>query len=246
MQLQMTAPLDIGLDQNDTALNGPDVFDLESAERDLPDGQSVERAVGELDDALSDMEEEEREEDTADSDSEEVNIDHLETELDGLYEAYKERMNEKSAKFRIKEERSKHKDRDEWQGIREENSDEESGEESEEGGYDRMMEAKEDEGNSDSDSDSESEDDSVPPARDSKKRKIAEVATGKTAKRTRLISGLSEPKPNGTSQLWFKQDIFKELNVDDISDDDEQSDGVEEKSIDGVRLVVFSIQEFAY
>ncbi|QRW05949.1 AdoMet-dependent rRNA methyltransferase SPB1 [Ceratobasidium sp. AG-Ba] len=133
MQLQMTAPLDIGMEFKDDALKG-DVFDLSGA-----DGKAVEEKE--------------------DESSEEEAVGGLEDELDGLYEQYRARMAERDLKFKAKESRRKDKSREEWAGVRkdEDDEDDESGDESEEGGWDVAQAAKDDQGNSSSDEDEEDE-----------------------------------------------------------------------------------------
>ncbi len=83
-------------------------------------------------------------------------VEDLEADLDDLYETYKERRNERDAKFKAKEARSKNKNREEWSGFKADKSDEESGSEDEVGGWDEMEAAKA-AGDSSSDSDSEEE-----------------------------------------------------------------------------------------
>ncbi|KAG9083573.1 AdoMet-dependent rRNA methyltransferase spb1, partial [Ceratobasidium sp. 370] len=104
MQLQMTAPLDIGMEFTDNALKG-DVFDLSGV-----DG----RGVTAKDDDSSDEEGEQRlagddneGESSADDEDGEKKVTGLEEELDGLYEQYRERMAERDLKFKAKESRQK-------------------------------------------------------------------------------------------------------------------------------------------
>jgi AdoMet-dependent rRNA methyltransferase SPB1 len=99
MQLQMTAPLDIGLEQTDALLGHgqEDVFDLESAEQ-------IQRRIGSP--GLTDTDEEnndiEQRMDDNGSDDEALHSDGeqnsrmqaLENDLDCLYETYREKLAE--------------------------------------------------------------------------------------------------------------------------------------------------------
>ncbi|KAK0465202.1 FtsJ-domain-containing protein [Desarmillaria tabescens] len=207
MQLQMTAPLDIGLDQQDASLGvgQEDVFDLETTENLRRRGYLTKFANGEgSDDNDSDAGQNSGDEpDALDSDEErERKLQGLELELDGMYDAYRDHLRERDAKFKGPDE----------------NSDEESG--SETGGYDMLQQAKDDD--DDESSDDESDIDDAP----SKKRRRTDNAPD-GSKKTRLITKLQEPSNPATS-VWFSRDVFANMDdLDDISDGDE-SDGVEE------------------
>ncbi|QRV83652.1 AdoMet-dependent rRNA methyltransferase SPB1 [Ceratobasidium sp. AG-Ba] len=201
MQLQMTAPLDIGMEFKDDALKG-DVFDLSGADgkavEEKEDESSEEEAVGSQDE----------EEESSDDEDGEKKVGGLEDELDGLYEQYRARMAERDLKFKAKESRRKDKSREEWAGVRkdEDDEDDESGDESEEGGWDVAQAAKDDQGNSSSDEDEEDEQ----PA----------------PKRRKLITKLEEPMQKGAAskaaQVWFSHDLFK--GVADVGGDDEEEE----------------------
>ncbi|KAG7450407.1 uncharacterized protein BT62DRAFT_927707 [Guyanagaster necrorhizus] len=224
MQLQMTAPLDIGLDQQDASLGigRDDVFDLKTTENHLRQRGYLTRFAngegsddGDIDAAQISGDEPE----VLDSEEEkERNLQGLEMELDGLYDAYQDRLRERDAKFRVKEAREKNAHREEWGGIKgseNENCDEESG--SEDGGYDVLQQVKDDNESSD--------DESVINGAPSKKRRRTDDTTD-GSKRTRLVTKLQEPG-NQAASVWFSQDVFANMdNLDDISDGDE-SDGTE-------------------
>ncbi|KAG9083520.1 AdoMet-dependent rRNA methyltransferase spb1 [Ceratobasidium sp. 370] len=209
MQLQMTAPLDIGMEFTDNALKG-DVFDLSGV-----DG----RAIAEKNEDSSDEEGKEGKEGKAGDDNKgessddnedgEKKVAGLEDELDGLYEQYRERMAERDLKFKAKESRQKDKSREEWSGIRKgDNEDEEeSGEESGEGGWDAAQAAKDrgDEGESSSD-----EDEGERPA--AKRRKV-----GDKKEKARLITRLEEPKQKGAASKAAQ-------DVANVEDEDEEGD----------------------
>ncbi|KAJ7786428.1 FtsJ-domain-containing protein [Mycena metata] len=204
MQLQMTAPLDIGLEQHDAAGG------LAALGED--DGESDEE------DVASDNESES----VLDSDEE------RQRKMDGLYDSYRERMRERDAKFKVKESREKNAEREEWRGIKEP-IDVDSDSEEEEGGWDKMEVAKERSGDtsSDDDSDSEDEEDEKPTTR---KRPRTETAPAKPSKRAKLVTDLREPKQPASqaAKVWFSQDLFASmgdsLDVGDDASDAEMSD----------------------
>lgn len=232
MQLQMTAPLDIGLEQTDASLGGQDdVFDLETAERGIRRKRSVAGIVGGLDDAGSDDSSEEEEDDDDDNISEgdgEAKIEALEAELDGLYDSYKQRLMDKDAKLKAKEAREKDKTRDEWRGIKDKGDDSDDDlSDDEEGGWDRVAQAKEAADHDSSESESEDED-SDDGAVVGKKRKL-NGAPAPVAKKTRLITKLDDGKVSRSTQLWFDQDVFKGLDVDNIEDDEDENEDADEE-----------------
>ncbi len=224
MQLQMTAPLDIGLEQHDASLGigQDDIFDLETTENHLRRrGYLARFANGEgSDDDDIEAGQNGDEPEALDSDEEkERKLQGLETELDGLYDAYQVRLRERDAKFKVKEAREKNAHREEWGGIKgseDEDSDEESGSE---GGYDTLHRVKDDD---DESSDDETDIDDAP----SKKRRRTDDAPD-GSKKSRLVTKLQEPS-NQAASVWFSQDVFANMdNLDNISDGDE-SDGVDE------------------
>lgn len=231
MQLQMTAPLDIGLDFADDALKG-DVFDLTRADGKVVGSDEDSDDEG---DAPGTGEGSESEEDSGAEG--ERKVVGLEDELDGLYEQYRERMAERDLKFKAKESRRKDKHREEWSGIRKD----EDGDESEgnsEGGWDVAQAAKgrgEDDASSGEESESEVEEKAV------KKRKLED---GK-----KLVTKLEEPKAKGAAskaaQLWFSQDLFKGVDAGEGDEEEEASESeveeVEEPEVeeeDEVRLLI--------
>ncbi|KAK0208384.1 FtsJ-domain-containing protein [Desarmillaria ectypa] len=227
MQLQMTAPLDIGLDQQDASLGvgQDDIFNLETTENHLRRRGILTKFVngeGSDDDDIEAGQNTSDDDDALNSDEErERKLLGLETELDGLYDAYRNRLREHDAKFKVKEAREKNAHREEWGGIKgseDGNSDEESG--FEDGGYDMLQQAK------DNDDDESSDDESdIDYALSKKRRRADEAPDG--SKKTRLVTKLREPGSQAAS-AWFSRDVFANMgNLDDISDGDE-SDGVEE------------------
>ncbi|EJD03897.1 FtsJ-domain-containing protein [Fomitiporia mediterranea MF3/22] len=227
MQLQMTAPLDIGLEQSDgnLGLGQDDMFDLETAENGVGKRRSVaglvtDRDQGSESDNSSSEPGTDDDEEEVDGEEGEARIAGLEAELDGLYDAYKERLNERDAKFKAREAR-KHKEKEDWFGIGTEKSDEEdvSGEE---GGWDRVEEAKagaDDDSSSDDSSDNDSESSEETPLK-GRKRKPGSTREP-SAKKTKLVSNLVNNKTSRTAQLWFDQEVFKDVDMDNIEDDED-------------------------
>ncbi len=135
MQLKMTAPLDIGLEQTDAALGHgqEDMFDLGDASNGLRRKGGLNRLIDESDVESDDEDEAAGFDDESDGGDEILDEDEererkvagLEDELDGLYDSYQERLKERDAKYRVKEARRKNKEREEWHGIQPQGSDDE-------------------------------------------------------------------------------------------------------------------------
>ncbi|CDO78227.1 hypothetical protein BN946_scf184726.g2 [Trametes cinnabarina] len=236
MQLRMTAPMDIGLEQHDAALGGQDdMFELDDA-RAL---RGKREAAGYDDESEDDAEEdgahEEDEEEVLDSEEErERKVAELEAELDGLYDAYQEHLKARDAKWKVKEARKNSKAREEWSGIgKGGNSD---GSDNEAGGWDRIQRAKArvGEGSSDDDSSDDESDEEEAPA-SSKKRRRADgpSESGSKSKKARTVAKLDEPASSAplsrAAQLWFNQDLFAgaDAEIEDEEEEDE-SEGEDE------------------
>jgi AdoMet-dependent rRNA methyltransferase SPB1 len=240
MQLQMTAPVEIGVELQDHALSmGQDdildidavgtVMDVFDASDDDADTAPVRarRRLREINEDANDRN------------------DDLEQELDGMYDAYREQLAERDAKFRAKQARKQSKDREEtWGGIssKQRDSDEDSdaggsseSEESEAGGWDVMQRRKRHLGessDSDSDSGSDSDSDTKPPA---KKRKTVVSNSSQVKGKAKSIAPM--PSTSRRAQLWFSNDAFASVNdelaaledeedvqmQDDVVDEDESS-----------------------
>lgn len=244
MQLQMTAPLDIGLEQIDASLGmgQEDIFDLMGTERELRNKGGI--GIIRVDDDTPEDEEEnevvedDEEDEVLDSEEErDRKTSQLETELDGLYDAYQEKLKERDAQFTAKEARRKNGLLEEWGGIQEGDDDDES---DEEGGWDQMEAAK---GGVDDDSSDES--DNEEPETPGRKRRRPQEAEMKPDKKIKLVTKLEEPTTgNRASQVWFSQELFGGLEgLDDIEENGEedvdmtsvQPDGDEEEWQDDVR-----------
>ncbi|KAF9229398.1 FtsJ-domain-containing protein [Gyrodon lividus] len=220
MQLQMTAPLDIGLEQTDPSLRTgqEDVFDLTGAERGLRKRGGISKLAS-YDEMQSDEEElEETEEESDDEilDSEEERerkVFALEADLDGMYDAYQEKLKERDAKYRVMEARKKGGALEEWCGLKGKAEDDTDHDESEDGGWDRMEGAKE----MGDDSSSDGSDDEEPAV--GQKRKRSDSARSKNVE---LVTKLQLPPASRAMQIWFSQDVFKDL--DEPNEGDEAGD----------------------
>ncbi|KIL70729.1 hypothetical protein M378DRAFT_183327 [Amanita muscaria Koide BX008] len=234
MQLQMTAPLDIGLEQEDAALHmgQEDIFDLSATEKAMRRKRGVELLTendGEGPEEESNDEDGldlDNGDDDGDSDTErEKKVQGLEAELDGMYDAYRNRLREKDPKFKVREMREKNKAREEWHGIKEKESDDEdedtAEESSDEGGWDVMEENKMRFSDESSDSGiSEDEGEEL----QKRKRTFSEGLSGKPPKRQRLITDLQETKRTKpqAAKLWFSRDVFAGEGGLEVESDEEQ------------------------
>ncbi|KAG9314450.1 FtsJ-domain-containing protein [Chiua virens] len=195
MQLQMTAPLDIGLEQNDASLSigQDDVLDFADARRELRGGISKIASDNEMpdddDDDGTGASEESDEESIGLEEGKERRVSVLEADLDSMYDAYQEKMKERDAKYRVSEARKKRGQLEEWRGLKGEDDSE---------------------GSDDSSEADESDDDDVVPGQ---KRKRPDSVVRKPV----------DTQPSSrAAQVWFSQDIFKDVAESD--GDDEQED----------------------
>lgn len=235
MQLQMTAPLDIGLEQTDAVLGHgqEDVFDLESAER-------ISRRIGSPDFTDTDDEDNDIEQTKDDNSSDDGALDTdgeqnsrmqtLENDLDGLYETYRERLAERDAKYKVRMARQDDKRREEWLGIDKDEAQGDTGEEDEGGGWDEMQQRKAAE--SDSDFSSVDEDELSSSQSFSKRKRSGHQETSR--KKARLLTSLEEPQTkiqtSKKTDVWFSQDIFDGLSH--LSEDDDRESTSPEPSLD--------------
>ena len=237
MQLRMTAPMDIGMEQADAALGGQDdIFDLDEGSKAL----RGKRAAAGLDDESefeSDEGEGEDEDEALDSEEErERKLAGLEAELDGMYDAYQEHLKERDAKYKVKEALKNNKAREAWHGIGQ-GGDSDADSDVEEGGYEKVQRAKARIGENDSDSsdDSSDDDEAEPEPVAGKKRRRAEAAdSGLKSKKARTVAEVEEqkagPSLSRSAQMWFGQDMFAGLDAevdDDEEEDDEDMEGSE-------------------
>ncbi|PWN27074.1 FtsJ-domain-containing protein [Jaminaea rosea] len=184
MQLQMTTPMDIGMEQGDAALQGgsEDFFDLGNGPQGKPkakpqlDVEDDEESDGGESTTISNNEDDEDGEELDSDEERERRLRRLEGDMDGMYEEYRNHLSDRDAKFRAKEERRKNKDLEEWGGIQE-NKGDDDGEDSDAassvGGYDVVQSRKGRIDVDDSDSDFSDDDEQEEPAADKARRAAA-------------------------------------------------------------------------
>ncbi len=224
---------------------------------DESDDEGDEGESGDDDDEVLDSEEE-QERKTA----------RLEGALDGLYESYKERMSERDAKWKVKQARLKDKNREAWHGIQEgsdldsdmegiakigrpePNDEDESDDESVEGGWDVVAKAKAQIGEERDSDDSDSDDSQA--GDDQPKRQRVRLALPGTADTKPSIKSLNtkpaaplvmnigaqadKAEMSRAAQVWFDQPMFKGVGglaaldgLDEVEDEDEdEAEGAEE------------------
>ncbi|KAH7880620.1 Spb1 C-terminal domain-containing protein [Lentinula edodes] len=246
MQLQMTAPMDIGLELQDASLGGQDdFFDLQGAEKGMRKRGGVSNLIG-TEGVLSQESDVDNDSDNAsdeeilDSEEErEKKTRGLENELDGMYDSYRSRLRERDAKYKVREGREKNKEREAWSGIKKNDSSDEEDSDAEGGGWEEMERAKGHNDNSSSSGDSDDEPEG--PKTSTKKRSLPTTGSSRDSKRARLLTKLKEPIPSGSqaSKVWFSQDIFAGIS-DDVKDiehevreeQDVEMVDVEDKTVD--------------
>jgi AdoMet-dependent rRNA methyltransferase SPB1 len=231
MQLKMTAPLDIGLEQTDPSLgNGmDDMFDL-GVETSLRKRHRISTSMVDRDEIDSDDSdgggEMDIEDDDVVSDDGAKRVAGLEDELDGLYESYQERMRERDAKYRVKESKQKDPEREEWRRVQDSGSEDERS--VSEGGWDEVDEAKRRFGE-DSSSSEESGDDPDDDNLDDGStvgRKHRRSTSPKVSKRVRIAAPKENARAAAASRVWFSQDLFSgigDLDVEDAEDEGEDN-----------------------
>lgn len=222
MQLQMTAPLDIGLEQIDASLGigQEDMFDLTGTEKQLRNKGGI--GIIRVDDDTPEDEDEDEvvarddeEDEVLDSEEErDRKASRLEAEMDGLYDVYQEKLKERDSKFQAREARQRNGMLEEWGGIQ----DGDNSESDEEGGWDQMEAAK---GDND---DSSDESDDGEPGTPGRKRGRPQATEMKSNKKVKLVTKLEEPTAGGrASQVWFSQDLFGGVEgLDDIEGEEEE------------------------
>ncbi|KIJ45294.1 hypothetical protein M422DRAFT_251473 [Sphaerobolus stellatus SS14] len=231
MQLRMTAPMDIGMDFEDKGLQmgQDDIFDLEFEEKSRK--KKSQKTITDLMDEEDEDTEEEDDEEDEDEDEKARRLGALDDEMENLYLAYQARKSEKDAKFKAKESRKKNKEREgEWTGFGEKSDDDSEGDESEDGGWEKTEEMKAKYGESSSDEDS---DDDEPAERKaassrSKRPREEEIESARQGKKAKLLTKLNGPKaaPSKTAQVWFSQDMFKDIgDIDETLDNEEEYEG---------------------
>lgn len=248
MQLRMTAPTADGLELEDKALHGEEFFDLGEGERGVKNTKRD--LVSTLDNEGLDGSESEDEGPAAaaeaieysDSEDErEAKTKGLENELDGLYDDYRDRMQSRDNKFKVKEARLRDKSRESWKGITAPGSDEEGGsdeEDGEEGGYEKKEENRAkigEEVDSSDEDDSDNDEGAMAEGSDADEDEAgpsSRPATGSKRQRgggsllTKL--GADKEEISGAAKVWFDQPVFKGLEEFDDLDEDEDEEEEDE------------------
>ncbi|KAL0143576.1 Spb1 C-terminal domain-containing protein, partial [Mucor lusitanicus] len=159
-------------------------------------------------------------------DSDEEYERDLEQQMDEAYSRYKQSRSERDAKFRAKQVRNED---DEWNGFDDKNKDENRDKtfdsDSESSNSDSS------ESDSDSDSDSDSEDDTTvkvakPKAPKEKKLKIATKSSNSLMNDLGEKAALSKKTASGlttSASMFFDQDIFQDVALDEIMENDDES-----------------------
>lgn len=124
MQMHMTAPFDIGIEQNGPAGEGA-MFNLGTAEKFDSSARVVKES---MEDVYNDSESDSGNEVELDSDED---GDYLDRELDAMYEEFQERRDEANAKARAKRARKEKEQDDGWEGLSNSEKEDVSGDESE-------------------------------------------------------------------------------------------------------------------
>jgi len=210
MQLKMTAPLDIGLQQHDQSLDigQDDMFDSD-----------IKNTLLQRHDLSTSMEDcmlacdESDEGDVTATDSHEgyaTNLERLETELDDLYETYQERALAKDMKYRARAARQDKSDQ-EWCDRPEKRKFDESGDEvslEKDGKGQRQMSESLSAGSCEEEVDERSL------SLQTHKR----TTSHKTPKRLRLTSDSGNSRASTTGLMWFDHALFS-----GVTDHDNQS-----------------------
>ncbi|KAI0157896.1 AdoMet-dependent rRNA methyltransferase spb-1 [Hypoxylon sp. FL1284] len=200
MQLHMTAPMDIGMEQSGPA--GPDsMFALKPIDKKGALNKVSKGRMAVLSESSAKKDRDSGIGSSGDTDEEDEEEDRLERELDNMYDQYRERKAESDAKYRAKKARQEHED-GEWEGV----------------SANEQQSSDDDEMEVDSDEASD-EDDSVP-----SKPLVTDLDNGPAGS-----GGLSRRATNFFSQDIFK-DIpgildepgveEEEVDEDELSDDD--------------------------
>lgn len=220
MQLHMTAPFDIGVEQAGPAGEGA-VFNLKSADKAKDSAQindrTMEDAGEESDDSAANSESE------IESDEEE---DRLDRELDSMYEDYQSRREDRDAKLRAKKAR-KEKHTDEFEGFSASEQEDEAASQSDDDDLDQMKQLPHAEGLSSKAAMFFDQDIfqglGIDDAQDDENDSAIELddETETTAAPQSRQAPTSEERVSKSTQTPSKQK--KEIRTEDTTDDDEQS-----------------------
>ncbi|KAI9484375.1 Spb1 C-terminal domain-containing protein [Zychaea mexicana] len=239
MQLNMTAPTDIGIDQ--MGVDGESLFSIKKIDKETALTRLQKGDMSVADDLADDVNDDDtamggalkgriQQMDTMVVDGSDYE-DELDQQLEDDYERYKERKAEKNPKLRAKKARQEF---DEWHGFDGKNKEKDDDMSSDSDDSDNDDEAEEQQESSDEDSDIElqqigalsDDDDDVSTARSVQKRKTGNSLLNdlghKAAMAKRTASGLST-----SASMFFDSDIFQ--GIDGLDEEDEDDSSEEEK-----------------
>ncbi|EGG05865.1 uncharacterized protein MELLADRAFT_48684 [Melampsora larici-populina 98AG31] len=242
MQLQMTTPMDIGLERADD-----EVFGLE--EIDQNDFGSDHGQEG-FENGESDEEESVYSEESDDEDlsEDEKKLQILEDSVGVAYDTYQEKILNKDTKRKVREEARLRRHHDEgeqeWTGLNEDDGGSvHSGDDIEMVRKKRARFAKTSKSDDEEDSDSEGEDVTDQAARIMAERGLSSKASTSKSKK-RLLTDLTEKTnyssevKNQATEMWFDQPVFKDvkglqgqLNFDDDDEEEEDEDEDEDDEV---------------
>lgn len=246
MQLNMIIPTDIALDDGGVA--DEEVFNIKKISKDdslakLHDGDMSMADEFEDDDDNNDVkvdrnlrgrikEMDFEMEEHADTD-EEYERD-LEQQMDEAYSRYKQSRSERDAKFRAKQVRNED---DEWNGFDSKKNDDEDRDKTFDSDSNSESSDSESETDSDaSDSDSDNDDDTVKikKAPKEKKLKIATKSNNSLMNDLGEKAALSKKTSSGlttAASMFFDQDIFQDVALDELVDNEDEESSDDEKII---------------
>ncbi|KAL7316001.1 AdoMet-dependent rRNA methyltransferase spb1, variant 2 [Mucor circinelloides] len=162
-------------------------------------------------------------------DSDEEYERDLEQQMDEAYSRYKQSRAERDAKFRAKQVRNED---DEWNGFDDKKKDDDRDKTFDSDSESSNSESSDSESDSDSDSNSDSEDDTTvkvakPKAPKEKKLKIATKSSNSLMNDLGEKAALSKKTASGlttSASMFFDQDIFQDVALDELVEDEESSD----------------------
>ncbi|KAH9825227.1 Spb1 C-terminal domain-containing protein [Melampsora americana] len=236
MQLQMTAPMDIGLERADDEVFGLEEIDQDDFGSDHDQEGFEHEEIDEEESEFSDQSDDE------DLSEEEKKLQILEASVGVAYDQYQEKILNRDTKRKVREDARLRRHHDEgeqeWTGLNEDDLDGgsvHSGDDIETVRKKRARFVKTSRSDDDEDSDSEGEDVTDQAARIMAERGSSSKASTSKPKQ-RLLTDLSEKTnyssevKNQATEMWFDQPVFKDvkglhgqLNFDD-DDDDEQDE----------------------
>lgn len=218
LQLNMTTPMDIGEEWRDQALQGEhDVFMLNKVDgnRQLLDAEDAVSDTSEDSESNAQME---HDDDGDDYDDEERRLADLESSINAMYERYREHLQERDAKFRVKEARRKAPKYEEWDGIKPKHDSDASDDEGVESGFDAVNKRKfhEDTYDSDDAEDDEDEREDIEVKESSAPAVQPSAPCQKQRAAPSLLTTL-EPSADAAQRqsreaaMWFDNPIFKDM-----------------------------------